>query len=152
MIPTCSPLGQIGGKDAGLTVRVKDFELLAPPAKEGDESSGVAVTASSDGSIRIWNIQRSDLRRGSPVANNTSDHLQLEKQNTNGEQTHIKSLNNPLIHQCGTLLGTYETGNRITCLKAFVMLKPSRSQGTVADSIDSDEFEGISDSDKENNS
>ncbi|MCJ1401693.1 hypothetical protein MMC11_004910 [Xylographa trunciseda] len=147
-ISTCVPLGQLGGKDADLIVRVKDFEFLTLSTVEGIETSGIIITASSDGSIRIWRIRRSELTENFQA---TSDQSTVGEQRTNGEQNHVKDIYKPLTRQCGTFLGVHETGNRITCLKAFIMLSPSASQ-IVLDSDDGDEFEGISDSDKENHS
>ncbi|MCJ1431721.1 hypothetical protein MMC27_001076 [Xylographa pallens] len=149
-ICTCIPLGQLGGNDTESTARVKDFEFLAPTTVEGVETSGMVVTASSDGSIRIWNIRESELSDKLQATSGTSDHSHLGKQTTNGEQNHVKNLSIPPIPQCGTLLGTHETGNRITCLKAFIMLSPSTPQVAVAENKAGDVFEGISDSDKEN--
>ncbi|MCJ1384821.1 hypothetical protein MMC17_007939 [Xylographa soralifera] len=150
-ISSCVPLGQLGGKDTELTVRVKDFEFLAPTTVEKIETGGIIITASSDGSIRIWSIRRSELNGNLQATNGTSDHLHLQKQNSVGEQNHVKNLSRSLIRQCGTLLATHETGNRITCLKAFIMLSPSTPLVAMANNLDSDVFEGISDSDKENN-
>ena len=33
-----------------------------------------------------------------------------------------------MITQVGSLLGTYEAGNRITCLRAFVMSQPESTK------------------------
>jgi len=46
--------------------------------------------------------------------------------------------------QCGKLIGTYETGNRITCLRAFTML-PAKAD----DEFGLSEFEGFSGSEDE---
>lgn len=148
----CVPLGQLGGKDAGMTVRIKDFDVLVSPAKGTDEqnhSKGHVVTASSDGSIRIWALARTDLKAENQLINGASEHLQPEKTAINGQRKDANGLDGPGTRQCGTLLGTYETGNRITCLKAFTMLKPRASQDTVLDDAASDEFHGIADSDAE---
>jgi protein MAK11 len=47
----------------------------------------------------------------------------------------------------GKLLGRYETGNRITCVKAFVMLPKFEGE----DELDIDDFEGFEDEDEEQN-
>lgn len=58
-----------------------------------EQKSLIIATGSSDGAVRLWRISASkDLASSNDGA------------------------------QVGQLLGTYETGNRITCLKAFVML------------------------------
>ncbi|CAK4014223.1 related to MAK11 (maintenance of killer toxin-encoding satellite M1 dsRNA) [Lecanosticta acicola] len=57
------------------------------------EVSGVLafVTASSDGAVRIWSVSQTELSSASEG------------------------------QQCGRLVATHETGNRITCLGAFVL-------------------------------
>ena len=145
-ISSCVPLGQLGGKDTELTIRVKDFEYLALSTVEGTQDSGLVITASSDGSIHIWSIGESEFNEEIQVTNGTVHRSYPGQQNINGEENHVKTQPERLIRQCGTLLGTHETGNRITCLKAFIMLR----QVAVTDSQGDDVFEGISDSDKEN--
>ena len=49
--------------------------------------------------------------------------------------------------QTGRMIGTYETGNRITCLKAFVTLPPN-----TEDDIGLSEFEGLSEAPEESSS
>jgi protein MAK11 len=48
--------------------------------------------------------------------------------------------------QIGTLIGTYETGNRITCLDAFVMRSASDGFGGLS------EFEGLTEAEDESDS
>ena len=69
--------------------------------------------ASSDGTLRIWKVSAKDL----------SPHTGKAK-------------------QVGTLLGTYETPNRITCMEAFVMLP-------CMDGAEDDEFDGFDDEDEQ---
>jgi protein MAK11 len=64
-------------------------------------------TVSSNGTLRIWKLSAKDL-----------------------EPYTVKA------KQVGTLLGTYETSNRITCMKAFIMLPP-------IEEADGDDFEGF---------
>jgi len=85
---------------------------------DGDDSKhSIIVAGGSDGAVRIWKISSSDL---------------------------VSHQGDP--KQIGTLLGTCETNNRITCLKAFVML-PS-----VDEEIDEEEFEGFDDEGNKNDS
>ena len=111
-IPDAEVIAQLGGKAAGLSGRVKDFEILMlPPSEPGNGSStAVIVTASSDGASRLWHLLLSDLTTRKPD----------------------RGL------QVGQLIGTYDTGNRITCLKAFVMLPPVQEEAALS------EFEGLS--------
>jgi protein MAK11 len=106
-LPAAKLIAQLGGKDAGLQGRIKDFKIL--PTTTGSKES-IVVTASSDGAVRLFRISPSeDLGAGGKVK------------------------------QIGSLLGTYETGNRITCLEAFVMLP--KIEGVEEE----DEFEGLED-------
>ncbi|KAG9240108.1 WD40-repeat-containing domain protein [Calycina marina] len=74
----------------------------------GESKHLILVAGGSDGAIRIWKISPADL------APHTGD-----------------------VKQIGSMLGVCETNNRITCLKAFVML-PS-----LDEEIDEEEFEGF---------
>jgi len=86
-------VGQLGGKDAGVTGRIKDFTVL-PVEDEQGERSWFVVTGSSDGRLRVWRVGGKEL---------TAEKGREGK-------------------QMGQLLGTYETQNRITCVEAFVMI------------------------------
>lgn len=90
----------------------------------GELQTFVVVTAGSDGAIKLWMLNPAEL---CPKAKNKKNKDQ-KKQSTSDEGA--KSV--------GRLLGMYETGSRITCLKAFVMNKAS-------DDDDFDEFSGLSD-------
>lgn len=91
-LPRARLLGQIGGKDEGVIGRVKDFTILQA---ENAPGFWYVVAAGSDGKLRVWELLR--------------EHLGLE---IKGEKA----------KPAGTLLGTYETQNRITCVEAFVMI------------------------------
>jgi protein MAK11 len=84
-------VAQLGGASAGISGRVKDFDILK---LAGSDEGLVFVTASSDGAVRLWNVLRSQLQLGEKTEEPT---------------------------QVGQLIATHETGNRITCLGAFVM-------------------------------
>lgn len=96
-IPASTLIAQIGGPAAGFTGRVKDFELL--PLSDTEPTTFLVVTGSSDGTVRIWGLGTRDLKKS--------------KETDVGKGFTAK--------QIGRLLGTYSTGTRITCLKAFVM-------------------------------
>ncbi|KAK0670641.1 WD40-repeat-containing domain protein [Cercophora samala] len=114
-LATARLVGRLGGKEAGVTGRVKDFVVLPVEDEKGARSWFVA-TAGSDGQIRVWRL--------------TGDELKVD-----GEQKESK--------QVGKLLGTYGTQNRITCLEGFVMIpKPDgaeESEYEFDDSEDDDE-------------
>ncbi|EAT88998.2 hypothetical protein SNOG_03793 [Parastagonospora nodorum SN15] len=93
-IPLSRLVAQIGGPGAGISGRVKDFEILPISA-----STFIVITGSSDGTIRTWSLDIKDL----------------EVDDKAGEGTGFTA------KQVGKLLGTYTTGTRVTCLKAFIM-------------------------------
>ncbi|KIV94319.1 hypothetical protein PV10_02095 [Exophiala mesophila] len=113
-------LGHLGGKDGGVTTRIKDFEILDFGSTSPGPANLVVVTASSDGAIRLFSVPGIDL---------------VNKKKEGGS------------FQMGQLIGLYETGNRITCLKAFVMLPPSDEEEDTAE-----DFEGLSPTNQEDES
>ncbi len=119
-LPSARLTAYIGGKEAGISGRIKDFTLIK--IKEGKTGSIVTIGASSDGSIRLWKLPAGDLvPRGE-----------------NGAR------------QVGHSLGVYETGNRITCLKAFVMLRRAEGdEDEVKDEVAEAARSSSSDSDSE---
>jgi protein MAK11 len=96
-IPASKLIAQIGGPAAGFTGRVKDFELL--PLSKTEPTTFLILTGSSDGTVRIWSLDTGDMK----------ESAETDK----GKGFTAK--------QIGRLLGTYSTGTRITCLKAFAM-------------------------------
>lgn len=57
-LPRAKLLAYVGGKDAGITGRVKDFKIV-----QADSAPGVwyIVAASSDGKLRLWEVSRAEL-------------------------------------------------------------------------------------------
>lgn len=102
------PRSQLGGHLEGLTDRIKDFEVLTEP----DRGRILIITGSSDGAIRVWELQSTDIfsRRDNAPSSTTSP---LDVQDPKKESKGPK--------QVGQLLGVYEAGSRITCLTAFSM-------------------------------
>ncbi|KAL4978020.1 WD40-repeat-containing domain protein [Aspergillus desertorum] len=99
-IPHAESIAQLGGKSQGYSGRVKDFEMISlkgQPGVKGDDFA--VVTANSEGVVRVWRLLGDELRNA--VAKTSGDTKGI---------------------QLGKLLNSYETGNRITCLKAFVMM------------------------------
>ena len=113
-LPTFLAVGQIGGAKEGSASRIKDFECLEIPGDTEPSSSKLIVTGSSDGVIRIWNLDLSSAK------------IQLPKrpaQDYDGiHGRHQQPGPNKTVRQLGQAIGKYDTGNRITCLRAFVML------------------------------
>jgi protein MAK11 len=114
-IPDATLIARLSGKDTGVTGRIKDFDIIDLQSSTEYEPTSFIVTASSDGSIRIWQFTLDDIVGKTPGR---------ESQGT--------------ITQIGKLIGTYETGSRITCLKAFLM-RPSGPEEGLS------EFEGLTD-------
>jgi protein MAK11 len=107
--PTVQALGQLGGPGEGIVSRIKDFEIL----KLGESREYLIVVAgSSDGTIRLWALDGTTF---ATVAKSMDGGF-----NPNSVSTEAMA-GLPSPSQLGRLIGTYETGNRITCLKAFVM-------------------------------
>ncbi len=86
---------------------------------EGAIKDFIVLTAGSDGTLRIWKLAAKDL----------SSHAGKAK-------------------QVGELLGTYETPNRITCVKAFIMLP--KMEGAEDETIE--DFEGFEDVEEDSSS
>ncbi|KIV77534.1 hypothetical protein PV11_09324 [Exophiala sideris] len=124
LIPEASCRAQVGGKTAGISTRVKDFELLFSNDSPEKSESLFIVAASSDGTIRLIHLPLSDLR----------DAVVKSKK----------------AAELGTVIGTYSTGNRITCMKAFVMLPPSDEDDDLGG--EEDEFEGFEEGSDESES
>jgi protein MAK11 len=103
-IAPCSLIAQLGGPGAGITGRVKDYEILPIPAKAPSTMVDrfLITTGGSDGTVRLWLLLSSDLR-------------------TNIESEKAEEQSNFTTKQVGKIVGTYSTNTRITCLKAFVM-------------------------------
>ncbi|KAF7592879.1 hypothetical protein BBP40_012291 [Aspergillus hancockii] len=130
-IPYSEAVAQLGGKACGLPGRVKDFEVLSLKGeKTAPQEDFVVVTGNSEGVVRVWHLRGKDLAgKGNTGKPSKKDEKSLQ------------------IPQVGKLLNVYETGNRITCLKAFVML-PSEDDLLGSE----DEFEGLDSEEEEEES
>ena len=109
-IPSARLVAQLGGKEQGVAGRIKDFEIVPIWSESEQTTSFAVVTASSDGMIRIWHFEERALIEGSQSPKPTA--------------------------QIGKLIGKYDTGSRITCLKAFLMQAPKTDEGLS-------DFEGL---------
>lgn len=116
-VPNAKVLAQIGGKATNNTGRIKDFEILHLTSLDHGFEGLAIVTAGSDGTVRVWKVAYEEL-------------------GGKGKE----------IQQVGTLIGTYETGNRITCLRAFVMLP------TMDEDVGFSEFESMTEGESETDS
>lgn len=109
-LPSARLIGQVGGSATGVTGRVKAFKILPvlEPVKKGDKKlqrAWYVVSATSTGMLRVWKITGQELR--SAFKNSTA----------------VSATGTPSSgKQLGTLLGAYQTPDRITCVEAFVMI------------------------------
>lgn len=118
-IPILKAICQLGGVAEGLTGRVKDFEILKALGSE----DFIIVTGSSDGAVRLWTVEESELVEEPSISRNLDDQVSNSANGGDGK-ANGSAMKLPATRQVGLLLGTYEAGNRITCLKAFVMSEP----------------------------
>ncbi|KAL3429502.1 WD40-repeat-containing domain protein [Aspergillus tetrazonus] len=124
-IPYAEPVAQVGGKSQGYSGRVKSFEMLNLKGQPGiNDDDFAVVTANSEGVVRVWQLLGAQLRNA--IAKKSSDTKDI---------------------QVGKLLSSYETGNRITCLKAFVMVPSEESNPEDFESSDG-ESEDVSSSEE----
>lgn len=130
-IPMANIRCQLGGKAQGQTTRIKDFEVLRGQGAKSKKQDLVFVTCSSDGAVKLWCLDQDELS-------------QVDKKAAKGGEKADEASETP--RQVGKLLGSYETGERITCLKAFVMTEPND------DVSDEEEFDGLSDANEEEDS
>lgn len=128
-IPASRLVAQIGGPAAGMTGRIKDFEIIPLSAP----ATFLVVTGCSDGTVRFWALRTGELAGKADA----------------GEAKGFTAL------QVGTLLGQYSTGTRITCLKSFAMTgTPDQEEeeeevvvGKAGEDSSSEEEEGDDDDD-----
>lgn len=93
--------------------------------KPPDLHGCLIVTGSSDGSIRLWMVNEADLQETPP---DHEDSSETELGDPADGHPHEAAATPPNPQQIGKLLGTYEAGNRITCLKAFTMSEPANTE------------------------
>jgi len=144
--PQCRCVAQIGTVVRGS--RVKDFEIFELPSETSAGANGeadvavtdddaplVLVAGTSDGSIRLWNFRMWELRTARDDA-----AVEAPKDESEKEEKEDKTKNS--VRQIGTLMSTYETGRRITCLVGFVMdqpgAAPAGTKGKKAKAVDAE--------------
>ncbi|KAL1965658.1 hypothetical protein VTN77DRAFT_5335 [Rasamsonia byssochlamydoides] len=133
-IPDAQIRAQLGGKACGLSGRVKDFEVLSLADSAAWKDHFLLVTCGSDGAVRLWLLRREELEKpkSGPPNGDTKSEVQPR--------------------QVGKLLSTYETGNRITCMVAFVMQKPEDPSAMGESEFESGSGEEDNDDDDESSS
>ena len=138
-VPTLQAIGQLGDSAQGQASRIKDFEILNLPYVQASMRSTMVVSGSSDGWIRIWKLNKAILcepqvQRYSSNGDKSERSLPSNGAARGNEGVRASPLSIPII---GDLVGSYDTGSRITCLKAFVMLSPFDSGKDNEDTGDS---------------
>lgn len=132
-LPQLPCIAKLGGEAAGITNRVKDFEILQlPPTAPDANLQLLVVTANSDGAIRLWTMSINELvqlQRPVSALSNGSNAAKDE------------------VKQVGRLIGMVDSGNRITCLGAFVMSESKASKTGVQK--DNEEIEDVVEGDED---
>ena len=142
-ISDCVLLAQLGGRSLGVASRMKDFEILKLSSEKERPAKTVAITGCSDGSVRIWLLDETELLDKVVHARGTTE----PENTTNGHGNGTSGTLGSDVQQIGKLIGTYETGHRITCLKAFVLLQPANSDEAKVEAGLEEDFEGFGGSD-----
>ncbi|KAK3700035.1 Protein mak11 [Vermiconidia calcicola] len=131
-LPNLPCLAQLGGQAAGITSRIKDFDVVQLRSKASDtETSVLIVAGSSDGAIRLFTVSKSDLAAAPQLEGNDEVVANREEVADNSKQQTAK--------QVGNLIGTLETGNRITCIGAFLMDGKVTGENAAAGEINAEE-------------
>ncbi|KAI4120079.1 MAG: hypothetical protein LQ345_000035 [Seirophora villosa] len=118
-LPICPAIGEIVSDDGDPKGRVKDFEILNTTGAGSTSMPGFLVSASSEGLIFIWSL---DLAPSLEASASVHRPAGAAKSTNGGPDGKPRSQGvSELVPQVGRLIGKYETGNRITCLKAFIM-------------------------------
>lgn len=123
-IPKACACAEVGGKLFGVSSRVKDFEVISLDDHPSHKHMALVVACGSDGAVRLWSlaIEAFEDRRAAPSK---------------------QCSNIPTPSQEGKLLGAYETGNRITCMIAFLMQKPEDPAVMSDFELEEDEGNGV---------
>ena len=116
-------IGHLDSAAYGQTSRIKDFEVLSVPNTQGPGTRSLVVSGSSDGTINVWMLAQNFVPADDQRIKETSDFNSTHPLRLNGIQgkKQERSPGPTTTASVGQILGTYSIGNRITCLKAFVM-------------------------------
>ncbi|PVH97181.1 WD40 repeat-like protein [Periconia macrospinosa] len=130
-------LAQIAGPAAGITSRIKDFDILPLPSTP----NFLIITGSSDGTVRLWVLDTETLLSSSPPPSTSSlppsSTKGAEKKKPAGEKDGFTA-----PKQVGRLVGMYATETRVTCLRAFEM---AAARSAADDDDDEEEGKGVED-------
>ena len=132
-------VGYLGGIKMGVESRIKDFEYVEPTPPLWKIKGGLVITAGSDGIIRLWSMPDLDLKstlQGEHVVGFSDSRGKATGSGLDGDMKISQPEGIPTT-QVGVLIGAYETGSRITCMKAIPLQTEVNNQDTV------EEFEGF---------
>ncbi|KAL8655706.1 MAG: hypothetical protein Q9210_000728 [Variospora velana] len=129
-LPICPVIGEIGSEGGDSKSRVKDFVILNTTADGSSSMPRLLVTASSEGLIIIWSL---NLAQSASFNRPASPSKSINGGPDGGPSDQVVSA---IVPQVGRLLGKYETGNRITCLKAFIMTEAAEGNATSHSGLD----------------
>ncbi|OJD25109.1 hypothetical protein ACJ73_03521 [Blastomyces percursus] len=159
-LPAAQLIAQLGGKDHDQASRIKDFEALPIKAQGcNDNKTFLVVTSSSDGAVKLWMLNEAEFPAA--IEDGGSSGKEKDKSDSRSQKNGISSTSararasasaSSAVAQVGKLLGTYESGNRITCMKAFVMLEPAAGELNESDISESDEGRGQGSEEEEDSS
>lgn len=139
-LSTARLVGQIGGKDDGVNGRIKEFAVIP---SEIDPELAYVTGASSDGKVRLWTV---DLTRLLAIDGQSAERSK-GKQKEGEAAAAAKKKKAGVASQggtdraVGTLAGTYETQNRITCLAAYLMIPRGEDVEDSEDEFDDEDEE-----------
>ncbi|KAI0447978.1 WD domain-containing protein [Xylaria telfairii] len=119
-LPVAKLIAQLGGREAGITGRIKDFAICRFTGEQGDEL--LVPTGSSDGKVRLFKLSMKDL---------------------------VEARKTKTTKQTGQLLGTYDTQNRITCLSAFAMIPRGKNMEDSDDDFDDEKTDDSQEDDED---
>ena len=122
-IPNLVPIGQIPDETKS---RIKDFEILEVGNSQNATDEVYVVSASSNGAIRVLSLDIKKLLANAVTLRSVDQRrrMELESNGVGSGGAPGNVTDSALLKPNVKLLGTYETGHRITCLKAFLMAAP----------------------------
>ncbi|KAI9897158.1 hypothetical protein N3K66_008180 [Trichothecium roseum] len=139
---TARLVASLGGRSAGVASRIKDFAVLRSAARPG---TLLLAGGCSDGKVHLWRVTESEL-----VA--AAESKRMNESKSKGKETETGTEKDGAVaeNNVGSLVGVYDTGNRITCLAAFVMIP--RPEDVEEEDEEEDEEEEPSDDDDDDGS
>ena len=106
--------------------RIKDFEILEAGKGQSIPEEAYVVSASSSGTIRVISLDIKEILADAVTMRTVNQRRKTESESKGGGSgvAPINATGSALSKPGAKKLGIYETGHRITCLKAFLMSTP----------------------------